>query len=329
MVSVAFLGGSVSAGTGLADPSKSSYRALVVQWLKQRYGQSKVVEVNAAVGGTGSTYGAMRARRDCIAQKPDLVFVEFMPDDSNEKEDVIRRSLEGIVRQLLTVPQPPEIIFLYTPLPGRATPVETGEVVANFYRLPSIRIDTTAAMWKENLALGEEGSRLVAKAIIDRFEEDDKQAPLSAVKVLAPPAFSDELTYGELIPFAQLKHDATWKNEPVNDRSLPSMLLAADKPGALIDTFFEGTVVGIAFRSGPDGGQFECLIDGKPAQAPLDRVDAYDPVSRISTRIIAGGLGGGEHRLSIKITGERSPKSAGTHLRLGYLIVGGQRPERL
>lgn len=329
MVSIAFLGGSLSAGAGLSDPSKSSYRALVVQWLRQRYSPSKIVEVNAAVPGTGSTYGAMRARRDCIAQKPDLVVVEFAADDSNEKEDVIRRSLEGIVRQLLTVPQPPEILFLYAPVPGRTVPVDTGDVVANFYRIPSIRVDTTAAMWKENLALNEDGARLVAKAITDRFEDDERQTPLTPVKVLAPPAFSDELTYGELIPFAQLKHDANWKNEPVNERSLPSMLLVSDKLGSQLETFFEGTVVGIAFRSGPDGGQFECLIDGKPAQAPLDRVDTYDPVNRISTRIIAGGLGGGEHRLTIRVTGERSPKSSSTHVKLGYLIVGGQRPERL
>src|SRR5678815_4625537 len=72
MVSIAFLGGSVSAGYGLSDPSKSSYRALVMQWLRQRYSPSKIVDVNAAVAGTGSTYGSMRARRDCIAQKPDL-----------------------------------------------------------------------------------------------------------------------------------------------------------------------------------------------------------------------------------------------------------------
>ena len=329
MVSIAFLGGSVSAGAGISDPSKSSYRALVMQWLKQRYGQTRVVEVNAAVAGTGSTYGAMRARRDCIAQKPDLVIVEFAADDSGEKEDVIRRSLEGIVRQLLTVPQPPELLFLYAPLPGRTVPVDTGDIVANFYRIPSVRVDTPASMWKENVGLNEDGARSVAKAVIERFEDDERQTPLTPVKVLAPPAFSDELTYGELIPFAQLKRDAAWKNDAVNDRSLPSMLLTSDKLGSQIDTFFEGTVVGIAFRAGPDGGQFECLIDGKPAPAPLDRVDTYDPVNRISTRIIAGGLGGGEHRLTIRVTGERSPKSSSTHVKLGYLIVGGQRPERL
>ena len=328
-VTVGFVGGSVSAGYGLSDPGKTSYRSLVVQWLKQRYGQTKVAEINASVAGAGSSYAAMRVRRDCIAHKPDLVVVEFSADDAGEKDDVVRRSLEGVVRQLLTVPQPPEIMFVYAPYPGRPNTVETSELVAAYYRIPAIRIETTPAMWKDGLSLGEDGARLIAKAVTDRFVEDERANPLPPVKVLAPPVFSDELTYGELIPFAQLKHDATWKTEAVSDRSLPSTLLVSDKPGSQLDTFFEGTVVGIAFRAGPEGGILECLIDGKPAAAPLNRIDTYDTVNRLSTRIIAGGLGGGEHRLTIKVLSERNPKSSGHQTRLGYLIVGGQRPERL
>jgi hypothetical protein len=328
-VTVGFVGGSVTAGYGLSDPGKNSYRSLVMQWLKQRYGQTKVAEINASVAGAGSTYAAMRVRRDCIAHKPDLVFVEFASDDAGEKDDVVRRSLEGIVRQLLTVPQPPEIMFVYVPYPGRPNTVEASDLVAAYYRIPSIRVETMPAMWKDGLSLGEEGARLIARTVTDRLAEDDRQSPLPPVKVPAPPVFSDELTYGELIPFAQLKHEATWKTEAVSDRSLPSTLLVSDKPGSQIETFFEGTVVGIAFRAGPEGGILECLIDGRPAPAPLNRIDTYDPVNRLSTRVIAGGLGGGEHRLTIKVMTERNPKSSGSQARLGYLIVGGQRPERL
>ena len=42
-------------------------------------------------------------------QKPDLVFIEFAVNDWNETEKTVRESLEGIIRQLLLHPQPPEM----------------------------------------------------------------------------------------------------------------------------------------------------------------------------------------------------------------------------
>ena len=72
----------------------------------------------------------------------------------------------------------------------------------------------------------------------------------------------------------------------------------------------------------------ECLIDGKPAPAPLGKVDGYSSSPQLSARIISG-LAPGEHRLTVRVLGEKNVKSSGNHVRLGYLIVGGQRPERL
>src|SRR5438128_9003460 len=76
-VTVAYLGGSITSGAGASDLAKTSYRALVTQWLRNRYPPARINEINAAVGGTGSIYGSLRVRRDVIAYKPDLVFIEF------------------------------------------------------------------------------------------------------------------------------------------------------------------------------------------------------------------------------------------------------------
>lgn len=340
-VTIGYLGGSITAGLGASDPSKTSYRALLTDWLRTRYPRSRISEINAAVGSTGSLYGSMRARRDVIAHKPDLVFIEFAVYDSIEREDVAKRAMEGIVRQLLTVSQPPEIVLVYATSPAKRSSVDWHESVASYYRLPSINlqdriwslIDTgsasAAALWKDGLNPSDEGHRLLARLLGDFVIEQEKQPSSELLKTLQPPFLSDELTYGELIPAAQLKHDASWKNEPVSDKTLPSNLLVADKPGAQFETIFEGTIVGLTYRAGPDGGTIECLIDGKPAPAPLDRIDTYDATHHISTRIIAGGLGPGEHRLTIRVVTEKNAKSSATQIRLGYLLVGGQRPERL
>jgi lysophospholipase L1-like esterase len=338
-VTIAYFGGSATAGAG--DTAKTSYRILVTEWLRSRNTQAQIKEINAAVDGTGALYGAMRARRDVIAHKPDLVFIEFASDDAGEKESAVKRAVEGIVRQFLTVSQPPEIVFLYTTNAKRNTQTDWYEAVASYYRLPALNLQdvtwkmiesgqtTPSAFWKDGIHPLDAGSKIYARLIIDYLTEQEKLTPSPITRSLPPPFLSDELTYGELVPCAQLKHDALWKVEASNDRALPSTLLTSDKPGNVIETLFEGTIVGLVYRAGPDAGTIECLIDGRPAPAPLDRIDAYDSTHHLATRIIAGGLGPGEHKLTIKIHSEKNPKSSGTNLRLGYLIIGGARPERL
>ncbi|MEP7271195.1 MAG: GDSL-type esterase/lipase family protein [Acidobacteriota bacterium] len=339
-VTIAYLGGSITAGAGASDPSKTSYRALLTESMRTRYPHSRITEINAAVIGTGSLYASMRARRDVIAHKPDLVFVEFAVYDAAEKEDVAKRAMEGIVRQLLTVSQPPEIVFVYATNPARAARVEWHEAVARYYRLPSVNLQdqvwsmfdagaaVQASFWTNGLNTSDEGHRVFAKLIGDFILDQEKQTSSELVKSLQPPFLSDELTYGELIPVAQLKHEATWRNEPVADRALPSHLLVSDKAGTQFETVFEGTVAGLAYRMGPDGGSMECLIDGKPAPAPLAKIDTYDATHHIAASIISG-LGPGEHRLTVRLIADKNVKSVGTQIRLGYLLVGGQRPERL
>lgn len=340
-VSVAWFGGSVTAGADASDPAKTSYRALVSEWLRAQFPQARIQEINASVGGTGSLYASMRARRDVIAHKPDLVFIEFAANDAEERESVVKRSVEGILRQFLTVPQPPEIVLLYAPNEQRNARAEWHDEVAAYYRTPSLDLQektwklikegkfSSAALWKNGGHPLDAGHRVFAQLITDFLSEQQKAQPSPLYRSIPPPYLSDELTYGELIPVAQLKHDGLWKPEQNTDRTLPSTLLVSDKTGAVIETVFEGTVLGLAFKAGPDAGIIECLIDGKTAPAPLDRIDAYSAKHQIATRIIAGGLGPGEHRLTIKISADKNAKNTGTNVRLGYLIVGGQRPERL
>lgn len=338
-VTIAYFGGTISSGAG--DGTKGTYRTLITDHLRKRYPQAKIREINASVPNTGSLYGSMRARRDVIAHKPDLVFIEFAVDDASEKEHVVKRAIEGVIRQFLTVSQPPELVLLYATSAARNSCVDWHETIASYYRLPSINLQehvwslidagklTPSSFWKDGILPLDAGNKIYAEAIISYLADQENVTPSGLYRAIPPPLLSDELTYGELIPFAQLEHDAGWKTETRNDRVLPSPLLTSDKAGAQIETYFEGTVVGIALRMGPDAGTIECLIDGRPAPAPLDRIDAYDTTHHIATRIIAGGLGPGEHKLTLRISGEKNAKSSGNNVRLGYLIVGGQRPERL
>ncbi|MCI0661759.1 MAG: GDSL-type esterase/lipase family protein, partial [Acidobacteria bacterium] len=340
-ITVAYLGGSQTAGIGASNPERTSYRVLVTEWLRKKYPKSQLTEINAAVGGTGSLYGALRARRDVIAFKPDLVLIDFAINDANEDEGSAKKAIEGLLRQLLIVPQPPEILLLYSTTAKRDVRNEWCESIAAYYQVPSINLqDQLGALidsgkvkpsdfWRDGVNPSDAGHRIYAELITNFLDEQEKLKATPIVRNLPPPIVSDEMNYGEFKAIAEIKHDATWRNESSTDRTLPTILLASDKTGAQIEYYFEGTVIGISYRMGPDCGIIEVLIDGKAAPIPLAKIDCYDSTAHIGTRIIAGGLGPGEHKLTIRVTGERNPRSSGNHVRLGYVLVGGTRPERL
>jgi lysophospholipase L1-like esterase len=340
-VTVAYFGGSITAGAGASDANKTSYRALVTSWLRSRFPQAQITELNAGANGTGSAYGSIRARRDVIAHKPDLVFLEFTLNDVHHPEDAVKRSLEGVIRQFLSVPQPPEIVMLYPATPARDPRVEWHEAIAKYYAIPIINLHdliqaaaasgkiTKATFGKDGICPLDEGHKLYAGFMTAFLAEQENLKSSSPIKVFPPALVSDEMTYGELRPFAEVKHGAEWRTEPISDRTLPAALLVSDKAGAQIEIVFEGTAVGFTYRLGPDGGMIECLIDGKPAPAPLAQVDSYKSKSQVGTQIIAGGLLPGEHKLTIRVIGEKNAKSSGHQIRLGYLLVGGLRPDRL
>jgi acyl-CoA thioesterase I len=340
-VTIAYLGGSITAGVGASNPEKSSYRALVTDWLRKRYPKSQISEINAAVVGTGSLYGALRARRDVIAFKPDLVFIDFAIDDAGEEEGSAKKAIEGLLRQLLIIPQPPEILMLYTTTAKRDVSNDWHESIAAYYQVPSIDLQSQigalidsgkikpSEFWKDGVNPTDMGHKIYAEQITNFLAEQETLKPTPIARNLPSPFVSDEMNYGEFKALAEIKHDAGWRKEPNADRKLPTILLASIKAGAQLEYYFEGTVIGISFRMGPDCGIVEVLIDGKPAPSPVARIDCYNSLPHIGTRIIAGGLSPGEHKLTIRVTGEKNPKSTGTAVRLGYLLVGGTRPERL
>ena len=340
-VTVAYIGGSITAGLGASNPEKTSYRALVTAWLRQHFPKAEITEINAALPTTGSLYGTMRARRDVIAQKPDLVFVEFAASDAGEEETPVKKAIEGLLRQFLIVPSPPEVVMIYAPNSKKTSRAEWHDQVAAHYQVPAINLLETIQplieagkfnFSKDGVSPNDAGHKLYADAITAFLDAQEKQETSAILRTLPSPLVSDEMNYGEFKAFAEIRppkgHEASWKIEPSNDRALPSSLLSSDKTNAQIEFYFEGTVVGITFRSSSDAGMIECLIDGKPATAPMGKVDGYSVSPQLSTKIF-GGLQPGEHRLTVRVTGEKNAKSSGAHVRLGYLIVGGQRPERL
>lgn len=78
---VVYFGGSVTAGAGASDPTKTSWRALVGEWLAEQFPEAEVQNINRALGESGTYLGVHRLHPDVIAETPDLLFVEYSIND--------------------------------------------------------------------------------------------------------------------------------------------------------------------------------------------------------------------------------------------------------
>src|SRR5262245_23729168 len=59
-VTIAYMGGPITAGAGASSPEKTSFRALVTEWLRKHYPKSEITELNAAINKTGVSGGPDR-----------------------------------------------------------------------------------------------------------------------------------------------------------------------------------------------------------------------------------------------------------------------------
>ena len=113
-ITVVGLGGSITAGDGT-----SWFTRLSDNYFKTAFPGKTVNRLNVGVGGTGSDFGLFRLESQVLSQNPDYVFIEFAINDcmmGKSANDVrmVRENMEGIVRQLLDLPNPPYIAFVYT-----------------------------------------------------------------------------------------------------------------------------------------------------------------------------------------------------------------------
>jgi hypothetical protein len=118
-VRIAYLGGSITEQNG--------WRPKTLDWYRKQFPTAHIVEINAAIGGTGSDLGVYRVRQDVLGHQPDLLFVEFAVNDSGAPVDRILKAMEGIVRQTWRAQPTTDICFVYTLTEGMLGDLEGGK----------------------------------------------------------------------------------------------------------------------------------------------------------------------------------------------------------
>jgi hypothetical protein len=215
-VRIAYLGGSITAAAG--------WRPKTLAWFRAQYPKADVVEINAAISGTGSDYSACRLQGDVLVQKPDLVFLECRVNGGGGFE---AKSVEGVVRHIWRDNPKTDICFVYTIHQGMLKDLQAGktpwfgpiqEAVANAYGIPTIDLGVEIARREKEGSLVFKGDAPVAGKLL--FSQDGVH-----------PGDEGHAVYCEVIARSMLKMASTGAAQP---HALPAPLEAANWEAATL-----------------------------------------------------------------------------------------------
>jgi lysophospholipase L1-like esterase len=328
-VKVAYLGGSITAQPG--------WRVFSREWLSDNYPETEIIEINAAIGGTGSPFGVYRLRDHVLQYSPDLVFVEFAVNDSSTETEKIIRSMEGIVHQIWQQNPEIDICFIYTikedfiviyQQDSLPTSIITMEKIADHYQIPSINFgpevlsrvtdgkvlftgDETAKDTIEVFSpdgvhpYPDSGHKIYLDVFADAFSKiQSKPIHEIASHKINNPLIANPLVNAQMIDWTTI--DTNEGLNPINVKDDPTFKgfsryfdsLGEGKPEDSISFSFRGKSLGFFDVIGPGTGTLSVSIDGE--ESTYSRFDKYCTYWRISYKTI-DGLEDAEHTVTFKV----------------------------
>lgn len=113
-VTLVYLGGSITEGASAQPQKTKCYAAVSANLFTEKFAKdpAKVHYVNAGISGTPSRLGITRLEQDVLSKQPDVVFIEFAVNDSNDKQS--QMVYESLVRRLLTSETAPAVVLIFT-----------------------------------------------------------------------------------------------------------------------------------------------------------------------------------------------------------------------
>jgi lysophospholipase L1-like esterase len=351
-VTIGYFGGSITEGYGASDYESTSWRARTTRYLRKRFPDVTVTEVNATIGGTGSDLGAFRCGEDLLRHKPDLVFVEFAVNDYERAEGLTLRAMEGIVLQIRRATPDTDIVFVYTATKSMDEAYSRREVplsvmrharVAARYAIPEINVgkalyETVSTEhggdWRavtiDDVHPNDDGYALYARQVTGFLEAalatDSGQAveaPLSP-RTMPAPLTERPLDAGILFDAWDATQTTNWRRDEETLSGRYPHRLTADGPEAGgLKLSFHGDVIGLYWLVAPDSGDIEWSLDGS-AWRRRSSWDQYAlHFTRASYVLLSDDLAPGPHELSLRVCADHDPGSAGTRVCIGAFLING------
>ena len=142
---VCYLGGSVTEGEGSSERTpqgyKKGYAYMSYEYIRDNYGNGDNIKyVNAAISGTGSDLGVVRADEDVLSYNPDIIFIEFAVN--NDTSIFNKMTYEGLVRKCLKAENEPAVILLFSDATYAGATQVYMKTIGTNYELPMVSVRT-------------------------------------------------------------------------------------------------------------------------------------------------------------------------------------------
>ena len=315
--------------------------------------ENRTGKVNATVsglGGTSSMNNIWRVQKDVLAYEPDIVFVEFAPNDTKfltsweMKQKEILASSEGIVRTVLSAKHEP-VVIMWNPMTRDNEDIEKrldeliNEIysqVVEAYGISYIDFNAYADSMAEtddkykhenlvgsdNVHFTDDGGKLCAEYVYSFMDDEDyvKKASFSADIVS-----EHEYVNPDYVSALEGAYDANWADVTV-DTNLEGYGTATNayphymqttKNGASMTFTFTGTSIGFYNLISQNGATYSYVIDGNISGT--GKMTSTTSYRYKSMSVLKTDLEPGEHTITITHTGED-----GTELGLAYFAVDEQ-----
>ncbi len=287
-ITVAYLGGSITQGSS-AEYEKW-YAKLVTLWLQEQFPDSKITDINAGIGATGSYIGVYRADRDVTCYDPDLVFIDFSVNDTTEHTERNRGSYDGLLQKLWNSKSSPAIVTVAMTMDDGTSFQKYHSEICEAYDIPMISyhdaimdvVKNGHIKWTDisddNIHPNTVGHSVLTEIIVSYLQsviDDLDSIDTDNESDLSVPYITDKYaTAGLLLPGGSENTDHTgW--EMVTDEKFGNFggyWRALSKDGTFdgvspLKFETEAKSIGVFFgKLTKNGGKFDVVVDGEVAK---------------------------------------------------------------
>ena len=136
-ITIAYIGGSITEGPDVQPAER--YVTLSYHEFEDTYcNGGKVTCINAGLSGTPSNLGVLRLQRDVLDHKPDIVFVEFAVNDSQDFQE--KQCFESMIRTILEQENEPAVVLIFNRTEDGYTCQSVMGLTGMFYNLPMVSV---------------------------------------------------------------------------------------------------------------------------------------------------------------------------------------------
>jgi len=286
-VTVAYIGGSITEGNGL----DTCYAKRSYNYFAQTFGTGNNVSyINAGLSGTSSVVGLMRAKRDILQQKSDVIFIEFSVND--HPDEIYQKGFEALVRQCLSQENDPAVIILITRAKGGYSMQDQMVKVGKNYNVPILSMDTALTNAFSSGTLSKDdyysdeyhphaaGNALISDCISYFYRQALKTENRSDEYVIPEKAaYGTEYTTCSIVPLSELQNFSagSFKSDNSNRRFEYGFTFQKNSANTPMTFTTEGKGIFICFKSNQNSslGKLQVTVNGKTSYVDGNHLYAW------------------------------------------------------